>query len=216
MQLNKIHIPKSLIIVTIFMLGLILSAFIVEAPVAMDMLKDPPAIPNETITEVKIESTPKSYSKPIIKDLEIERRANITYVKTPPETIVNPDIGFSDLEMLAIVIYQEVGGDAYCDDCRYRVADVVLNRVASERFPDTLYEVLTQKSQYGRLYWTGIKWADRANDPYEADAVARAWNTAVDIYAGNHSELYGKGYIWQAEFIQGTDGFWCCGHFFGR
>lgn len=126
------------------------------------------------------------------------------------------DVGMSELEMLACVIYQEVGGDAHCDDCRYRVADVVLNRVASDEFPNTIYEVLTQEGQYGMFYWTGIKWADRASNTYEAEAVERAWRIAEDVMNGNHSELYGNGYIWQAGFEQGTDGFWCCGHFFGR
>ena len=123
---------------------------------------------------------------------------------------------WSDEELLAIVIYQEVGGSMHCDNCRRRVADVVLNRVASDEFPDTIYEVLTQEGQYGRLYWTGIKWSDRSSNPNEAYAVERAWRIAREVLNGQHSELYGHGYIWQAGFEQGTDGFWCCGHFFGK
>jgi len=134
----------------------------------------------------------------------------------PEETEPEIDYELTDAEMLAIVIYQEVGGNAHCDLCRYRVGDIVLNRVADPRFPNSIYEVLTQPYQYGRLAWTGIKWADRASNPYEADAVARARRIANDILSGNHSELYGNGYVWQAGFKQGTDGFWCCGHYFAR
>lgn len=135
---------------------------------------------------------------------------------TEPEYMHKNEHGFSDLEMLAIVIYQEVGGDAACDDCRRRVADIVLNRVASPYFPNTIYGVLTQEGQYGELYWTGIKWSDRASIPFEQYAVKRAWRIAEEVLTGKHSELYGEGYIWQAEFEQGKEGFWCCGHFFGR
>ena len=144
-------------------------------------------------------------------------------VETPSEALSAPvseekktDEGLTELEMLAIVIYQEAGGDNYCDECRHRVADVVLNRVASKYYPNTIAEVLTQKSQYGRLHWKGIVWADRAKNKYEKKAVERAWATAQDILDGNHSDVYGKGYVYQAEFKQGKSGFWCCGHYWGK
>lgn len=119
-------------------------------------------------------------------------------------------------EMLAIVIYQEGGGNATCQECRYRIGDIALNRVSDPRFPNTLYGVLTQEGQYGRLAWTGIVWADRAQYAGEAEAVARARAVANDILSGNHSSLYGNGYVWQAGFVQGTEGFWCCGHYYAR
>lgn len=128
-----------------------------------------------------------------------------------------PDEGkMSETEMLACVIYQEVGGNMHCDECRRRVADVVLNRVADSRFPDSIEEVLTAKNQYGRFYYTGIKWADRHTRPGEKEAVERAWRIAEEVMAGNHSDLYGNGYVWQAGFKQGTSGFWCCGHYFAK
>ena len=127
-------------------------------------------------------------------------------------------INQEELELLACVIYQEAGGDCCCDDCRYRVADVVLNRVMDERFPNTIYEVLTQKAQYGRFHWTGVVWPERASSESEMEAVERAYRIAEDILTGNHSELYGQDYIWQAEFVQGTDVVYCdkCGIYFGR
>lgn len=130
------------------------------------------------------------------------------------ETI--PEVDPYELEMLAIVIYQEAGGNKSCDDCRRRVADVVLNRVAHSKYPDTIEKVLTQKSQYGRLHWTGIKWPKRAQNKYEQDAVARAYRIAEEVLRGEHSDLYGEGYVYQAEFKQGKSGFWHCGHYFGK
>lgn len=124
--------------------------------------------------------------------------------------------GMSETEMLACVIYQEVGGSKHCDECRRRVADVVLNRVADSRFPNTIEKVLTAKNQYGRFYWTGIKWADRHTWPGEKKAVEKAWKIAREVMAGNHSDLYGKGYVYQAGFKQGKSGFWCCGHYFAK
>ena len=132
----------------------------------------------------------------------------------PLEPIPKPDP--AKVEMLACVIYQEAGGDECSDECRMYVGDVVLNRIMDSRFPDTMEEVLTAKAQYGRFYWTGIVWPSRAQNPGEASAVERAYETARKLLSGEHSEIYGKGYVWQAEFTQGTEGFWCDGMYFGK
>ena len=127
-----------------------------------------------------------------------------------------PEIDENELEMLACVIYSEAGGDAYSDLARQYVGDVVLNRVADLRFPDTLEGVLLQEGQYGRFHWTGIVWPERAQYEVEAAAVARAYDVARALLSGEHSEIYGAGYIWQAEFSQGTDVIYLDGIYFGR
>ena len=101
----------------------------------------------------------------------------------------------SDIDLLACVIYQEAGGNGSCDTCRRRIADVVLNRVDDPRFPNTIREVLTAKNQYGRYYYTGVVWPSRAKSVNEKDAVARAYRIAEEVLNGQHSELYGNGYI---------------------
>lgn len=144
-------------------------------------------------------------------------------VETSPEATEPPmsvkaltDKPESDLELLACVIYQEAGGDSACDDCRRRVADVVLNRMAHSSFPCTLRGVLEQPYQYGMMWKTGVVWPERANSPYEAEAVERAYRIAGEVLSGHHSELFGKGYIYQAEFIQGQEYVYHCGHYFAR
>ena len=147
-----------------------------------------------------------------IEAVECPSEALSASVKGETVFKVNPD----DLEMLACVIYQEAGGNGSCDNCRRYVADIVLNRVNDPRFPDTIEEVLTAKNQYGKFYYTGVKWPKRAKYDVEKEAVARAYRIAEEVLNGQHSKLYGEGYIWQAGFKQGKDGFWCCGHFYGR
>ena len=118
--------------------------------------------------------------------------------------------------MLACVIYQEAGGNGSCDDCRRYVADIVLNRVEHPKFPNTIEKVLTAPRQYGSFHYTGVKWAERSKYDVEKEAVERAYRIAEEVLSGQHSKLYGEGYIWQAGFVQGTEGFWCCGHWYGR
>lgn len=134
--------------------------------------------------------------------------------KSEPEPQPEPSYTEAELEALAIVIYQEAGGDACSDETRIMVGNVVMNRVADERFPDTIEEVLLQKQQYGRLYWTGLVWPERASQSVEAHAVERAYECAKRVLNGER--LLPEDVIWQAEFIQGTeivahqDGFYFC------
>lgn len=119
-----------------------------------------------------------------------------------------------ELELLALVIYQEAGGDACSDDTRLKVGTVVMNRVADRRFPDTLREVVLQRGQYGHLYWTGAEWPERASKAVEAHAVARAYDCAERVLQG-HRALPADT-VYQAEFEQGDgvvahqDGFYFC------
>ena len=139
--------------------------------------------------------------------------AATTVVPEPEPLEVDP----REVEQLAIAIYREAGADYVCDACRYRVGDVVLNRVADPRFPDTIEAVLTQRGQYGTMYWDGVIWPDRAFLPQEQHAAARAESVALDLLTGNHSELAGEGYIFQSEFPDlGHSATMCCGIYYAK
>lgn len=168
-----------------------------------EVIKPEPEVITETIyVEVPVKETV----------VETVFSHDVHYVEVP----ISAEYSADDLYCLAAVIYQEAGGNACCDECRKNVGDVVLNRVADERFPDTIREVLEAPGQYGAFSQTGVVWPDRANFAIERDAVVRAWHTAAKLLGGEHGALYGNGYIWQAEFEQGSGGYWCCGTYYGR
>ena len=138
-------------------------------------------------------------------------------VKSELPVIEEPKYDWRVCEQLAVGIYREGGGDAVCDECRVRIADVMLNRVADERFPDTLKEVLTQKGQYGTMHTDGITFPARAAQPEEFHAVQRAYDIAEEVMLGRHSELYGEGYIYQSEFPDlGHDAIEHCGIYYAK
>ena len=148
--------------------------------------------------------------------VEVPVEPEVVQVVAEIEAPAEPEKAYSEeeLEMLALVIYQEAGGDACSDETRLMVGNVVLNRVADERFPDTIEEVLLQERQYGRLHWTGLVWPERASQSVEAHAVQRAYDCAERVLEGER--LLPEDVIWQAEFVQGTeivaqqDGFYFC------
>ena len=149
-------------------------------------------------------------TQPIIEPTEPTTEPTEPHIEEQTEESYDP------VELLACVIYQEAGSDSICDDCRYRVADVVLNRVTDSRFPDTIHGVLTAPGQYGNYSKTDVVWPSRANNSGEKHAVQRAYAIAMSVVAGTHSELHGEGYVWQAQFVQGKDNIYCCNHYYGR
>ena len=57
-------------------------------------------------------------------------------------------VKFDELYLLAKIIYAEAGSYWLSDEWKMCVGEVVLNRVASPEFPDTIAEVLAQPGQY--------------------------------------------------------------------
>ena len=59
-----------------------------------------------------------------------------------------PEVHFEELYLLSKIIYAEAGSAWLPMDWKMAVGEVVLNRVASPEFPDTMREVLEQPGQY--------------------------------------------------------------------
>jgi N-acetylmuramoyl-L-alanine amidase len=79
------------------------------------------------------------------------------------------DLKTNPLNCLALCIYSEARGEP--DSGKYWVGSVVLNRVADKRFPDTVFEVVFQKSQFS---WTIGKLSFVVKEPI-------AWQKCLDI-----------------------------------
>lgn len=113
----------------------------------------------------------------------------------------------TDLEKIAWVIYMEAGADNICDDCRRRVADVILNLAECKitntgndyYWPDTISGVIAGGgiNPYQNM-GKSCRWPDTAHHEYECHAVERAFRIAYEVLTGNHSEIYRKGYFYYA------------------
>ncbi len=78
--------------------------------------------------------------------------------------ISGQSIDFQDLYLLAKVMYIEAGSEWLSDEWKMAVGEVVLNRVDSPEFPDTIEEVVYQKGQYagsGNRYWESLMPSER-------------------------------------------------------
>ena len=174
------------------------------------MLRTQVDVPQNTPTEKSVYVQPSHDVREPVENI----------VETVEDSLVHsdplPDKTYTDeeLEILALIVYQEAGGDMVSDDTRRLVAQVFLSRVKDSRFPDSFYEVATAERQYGRLYWTGIVWPDRASSQAEAHAVERAYKIAQEVLESDEP-VCPAGVIFQAEFVQGDiykeqDGMYFC------
>lgn len=92
------------------------------------------------------------------------------------ESELEEEMLYDELETLALLVYAEAGNQGL-DGMRY-VCDVVLNRVDSDLFPDTITEVIYQESQFGPAYSGGIEKA--------------GWNITEEAYEAVRLEYFGE------------------------
>lgn len=147
--------------------------------------------------------------EPIITETIPEEFAEKVKWEIPGETyeIDITHAAKSDLELIAWVIYMEQGADNICDDCRRRVADVILNLTECKitntgndhYWPDTIYGVISGGgiNPYQNMKNT-TNWPDTAHLERERHAVEKAFQIAHEVLRGQHSEIYRKGYFYYA------------------
>lgn len=103
-----------------------------------------------------------------------------------------------DLYCLAVVIQREAGYSFCSDEEQIMVASVVMNRVDSDLYPDTIHNVLTQHRQYGMMWKYGIKFSDSA----DKESIDRAYKNAKIVLDGYRN--CPKNVVFQSEFKQGS------------
>lgn len=91
--------------------------------------------------------------------------------------------------LLARLVYAEAG--ICSDDCQIAVASVVLNRIESGHFPDTIYDVIYQPGQY-ETTWNGAI----EQEPSE-DAIRNAY------YVYKNGSQIPCTVLYQSNFLQG-------------
>ena len=117
-----------------------------------------------------------------------------------------------DLYCIAAVIWQESGSYWISDKTQLMVGNVVLNRVASSAFPNTIRGVLSQPYQYGPMAYSIT--IPKATNKIMADAIDRCYENARRLLEGER--VLPSNVVFQANFTQGSgvyaysDGLYFC------
>ena len=138
----------------------------------------------------------------------IECKTEIKQIEqtTEPVDINIPKYTQEELNLLARVIYSEAGSDWITDEHQLAVGSVVLNRIQSDKFPNTMYEVVYQKKP-------AIQYACTVNGMINKTPNERAIKNAE--YLLTYGSTIPENVVWQSQSPQGN-GTWRIiqGHYF--
>lgn len=114
-------------------------------------------------------------------------------VESETEVEVSESSNYSedDLYWLAAAITKEAGSNWITDEHQLMVGNVILNRVESSAFPNTIHEVLTQKGQY--------PWASKGT---QVTPTERAYSNAEKLLNGER--VLPSDVVYQGTVTQGS------------
>ena len=124
-----------------------------------------------------------------------------SYVVDVDEDVVEyvsaPAYDEDELELLAKLIYRETGGQGL--ECMIACGSVVINRINSDNYPDTLEEVIFQRGQYSVTFNRDRFWStEPSEDAYYAAELVLTSGSQIPsnvMYQGK-SDSIGSG-VWK-------------------
>lgn len=160
-------------------------------------------IEETTTEETTVEETTKeettveeSTTEEVIYETEVIDTYETEYSNDYSETVYESTDTYEaiddEVSLLAHVINGEAGAEYYASEMRYYVGSVVLNRVASPNFPNTIYDVIYQSGQYA-CTWDGN---------FDREPTEECWKIAKELL--NTGSMLPGNVIYQAEFMQGS------------
>lgn len=110
------------------------------------------------------------------------------------EEQIQEEIRLGDMELMAQLVEAEAGNQPFKVKCR--VVDVLLNRIESDEFPNTVEGVIFQSGQFSVT--TNGAWEKAAWNMQESDFAAVAYEIEVHenkdyLYFNNSSKVGGSG-----------------------
>jgi N-acetylmuramoyl-L-alanine amidase len=89
-----------------------------------------------------------------VEEVSFSPKEEVVQEPAPQDVVceIDTDISNDDIELIALVTMAEAEGE--CEEGKRLVIDTILNRVDSISFPNTVYEVVYQPSQFSSM-WNG-------------------------------------------------------------
>ena len=129
----------------------------------------------------------KEESRDIIEEPIIEDESQ----EPKEEPIIDDEqVSQEDIELLALLTMAEAEGE--CDEGKRLVIDTVLNRVDSEHFPDTIYDVIYQPKHFSSMWNGRIDRCEVREDIYQLVIEELESRTNYDVIfftAGRYSKF---------------------------
>ena len=111
---------------------------------------------------------------------------------------IQDDFTFDNLLLLSKIVHAEAGSNWLTEEHRQLVASVVINRVKSSKFPNSIYDVIYQRGQYAPV-WSGY---------FENLIPSKACVYSASEVLANGS-IAPDNVVFQANFVQGSGVYKC-------
>lgn len=196
---NKIRLKQEIIVCCLCMIPFLIVGFVLSN------------IPMFTSVNKNVDSS-SEIAEEITKEIEetdTEIDTEVTIIEEEENICASPihNYTYDEIMLLACAVYSEAGS---CSDERQMyVASVILNRVNSEYFPDTIYDVIYQTEpcvQYacvtnGMIDSTLDKYNGNCTD-YEFQYLENTYQNV--LYVLENGSLLPENVVFQAGFEQGS------------
>ena len=164
--------------------GILQSAVILTATLMMCLGAD-------NVDKEPINTSPITETREV--KMEEYRYVPTEFVKSS-SVVVEPEPSLSeeDMELIALVTMAEAEGES--EKGKRLVISTILNRMDSEHFPDTAYDVIYQKSQFTSMHNGRVDRCHVDPDIYrlvEEEVVSRTDTDVIFFHAGRYSQ-YGE------------------------
>lgn len=183
-----------IVMLLVVLLGMVIVLITEALAIQENIIREEP-VPQTVYVVVQTQET-QVVTETTTQQLEttFEETTVTTTTETTVETVVEtePEVNEEELELLAHLINAEAGCDWCTDTMMYYTGSVVLNRVDSDRFPDTLESVIYQNGQY-QCTWDGN---------FEKTPTERAYLIARDLLISG--SIIPSNVVYQAQFSQGS------------
>lgn len=153
-----------------------------------------------------------------IDDMHLEREKTSFFtaystaaeIRAAIEADLRPAYTQEELDLLARIIYAEVGSTWIPDWVQRMVGSVVLNRVKSSRYPNTIRDVIYQPGQYSPTWNGSISKSPDARTIANARYLLEHGSICPDNVIGQNSIITGSG-VYQSyhDSVLGTTVYFC-------
>lgn len=144
------------------------------------------------VMSFEIVTCPDVYSIPAKAEAKEHIQPTIsteTIVKAVPEVKESPMYSVDDIELLALVTLAEAEGES--EEGKRLVIDTILNRVDSDIFPNTIYDVVYQSGQFSSM-WNGrasrVCVTEEARELVREEIMVRSNRDVIYFTAGKYGQ----------------------------
>lgn len=150
------------------------------------------------IEEVNTDTVPVEVE---VKEVEVVEQ------ESTEETVYRISLNKEERELLYRTVYCESGNQSI--EAQEMVALTILNRLESDKFPDTLHDVIYQKNQYEVTEWYGFEtygWTEQVEQAVENALIENMHPSDMYYFRNGYYHGFGVPYMQSGDLYFSTEG----------